>query len=51
MKLKDKIIIPKYTLGEEITNAIETAGFSPTVRGEKLSLEEFCTLSDIFASK
>ena len=35
---------------EEIMQAIEMAGFSPTIRGETLSIEEFCTLSDIFAN-
>lgn len=31
---------------EEIIKAVEEAGFSPTVRGEALSIEDFCTLSD-----
>ena len=35
---------------EEITKAIEKANFSPTIRGEALSIEEFCSLSDIFAN-
>ena len=36
---------------EEIMKTIETAGFSPTIRGEALSIEEFCMLSDIFSNK
>ena len=34
---------------EEIIKAIEELGFSLTVRGEALSIEEFCRLSDYFA--
>ena len=34
---------------EEITKAIETLKISPSVRGEALSIEEFCALSDYFA--
>ncbi|MBQ2889208.1 MAG: 16S rRNA (adenine(1518)-N(6)/adenine(1519)-N(6))-dimethyltransferase RsmA [Clostridia bacterium] len=33
---------------EEIAKAVEMQGFSPTVRGEALSIEDFCTLSDYF---
>jgi len=33
---------------EEVVKAIESVGFSPTVRGEALSIEEFCKLSDYF---
>lgn len=33
---------------EEIGKAIETLNLSPTVRGEALSIEEFCALSDYF---
>lgn len=33
---------------EEIINAIEEAGFSPTIRGEALTLEDFARLADIF---
>ena len=32
---------------EQIAEAIEKAGFSPTVRGEALSLEDFATLTNI----
>ena len=34
---------------EEIINAIEEAGFSPTIRGEALTLEDFAKLSDILS--
>jgi len=34
---------------EEIINAVEKLGLSPTVRGEALSVEEFCNLSNCFA--
>lgn len=34
---------------EEIAIAVEKQGFSPTVRGEALSIENFCRLSDYFA--
>lgn len=33
---------------EEVVKAIESVGFYPTVRGEALSIEEFCKLSDYF---
>ena len=33
---------------EEIAKAVELQGFSPTVRGEALSIEAFCKLSDYF---
>lgn len=36
---------------EEVAQAIVEAGFSETVRGEALSLEDFGTLSDIFSEK
>lgn len=35
---------------EEVMSAIEKAGFSPTVRGETLTLEQFATLADCFVS-
>ena len=38
--------IPKDKLGE----IIERAGFDLTVRGERLSIEEFCRLSDEFSA-
>lgn len=34
---------------EHVAYAIEKTGHRPDVRGEKLSLEDFCTISDIFA--
>lgn len=34
---------------EEIINAIEEAGFSPTIRGEALTLEGFARLADILS--
>lgn len=34
---------------EEIAKAIETLNLPPSVRGEALSIEEFCALSDYFA--
>ncbi len=34
---------------EQITAAIEEAGFSPTIRGEALSLEEFARLTNILS--
>ena len=33
---------------EEIIKAVETIGLSPTIRGEALSIEKFCELSDYF---
>ena len=36
---------------EEIMKVIEMAGFDKNIRGEALSIEEFCTLCDIFADK
>lgn len=35
---------------EEVISAIERAGFSPTVRGEALTLEQFAKLADCFVS-
>ena len=32
---------------EQIAEAIEKAGFSPTIRGEALSLEDFATLTNV----
>lgn len=34
---------------EDITRAVESVGLSLTVRGEALSIEEFCRLSDYFS--
>lgn len=34
---------------EEIQKAVESVGLSPTVRGEALSIEQFCELSDYFS--
>ena len=31
---------------EQVAEALETMGISPTVRGEKLSLQQFAALSD-----
>ncbi|MCF0128836.1 MAG: 16S rRNA (adenine(1518)-N(6)/adenine(1519)-N(6))-dimethyltransferase RsmA [Pseudobutyrivibrio sp.] len=36
---------------EEILNAIEEAGFSPTIRGEALSLEDFAKLANLLSKK
>jgi len=33
---------------EDIAKAVEVLGFSPTIRGEALSIEDFCRLSDYF---
>ncbi len=33
---------------DEIAKAVEAQGFSPTVRGEALSIQDFCKLSDYF---
>lgn len=33
---------------EDVQKAVESVGLSPTVRGEALSIEEFCQLSDYF---
>ena len=33
---------------EEVAAAVEAVGLSPTVRGEALSIEQFCALSDYF---
>lgn len=33
---------------EEVSKAVESIGLSPTVRGEALSIEAFCRLSDYF---
>ena len=35
---------------EEVLGTIEKAGFDPNVRGEALSIAEFCILCDIFAN-
>ncbi len=34
---------------EEIAKAVESIGLSPTIRGEALSIEQFCKLSDYFS--
>lgn len=34
---------------EEVQKAVESVGLSPTIRGEALSIENFCELSDYFA--
>ncbi len=34
---------------EEVAKAVESVGLSPTVRGEALSIEQFCELSDYFS--
>lgn len=36
---------------EEVISAIEQAGFSPTIRGEALTLEQFAKLADCFVSQ
>lgn len=36
---------------EEVISAIERAGFSPTIRGEALTLEQFAKLADCFVSE
>ena len=37
---------PEISLKEQVENVINSLGFSPTVRGEALTLEEFARLSD-----
>ena len=34
---------------EEIQKAVESVGLSPTIRGEALSIQQFCELSDYFS--
>lgn len=34
---------------EEVTKALETCGYSPTIRGEALTLSEFAKLANVFA--
>ncbi|MBP3617496.1 MAG: 16S rRNA (adenine(1518)-N(6)/adenine(1519)-N(6))-dimethyltransferase RsmA [Lachnospiraceae bacterium] len=34
---------------EEVTKALETCGYSPTIRGEALTLAEFAKLANVFA--
>ena len=36
---------------EEVTNALETCGYSPTIRGEALTLSEFAKLANVFTGK
>ncbi len=36
---------------EEVTSALEECGYSPTIRGEALTLQEFAKLANIFAGK
>ena len=36
---------------EEVANAVQALGLSPTVRGEALSIEDFCNLSDYYTKK
>lgn len=36
---------------EEVTNALEACGYSPTIRGEALTLAEFAKLANVFAGK
>ena len=36
---------------EEVTKALETCGFSATIRGEALTLAEFATLANVFAKE
>ena len=43
---RSRDILGKDKLGE----IIERAGFDLTVRGERLSIEEFCRLSDEFSA-
>ncbi len=41
----------KFGGKENIASSIEAIGREPNVRGERLSIEEFCALSDIFFEK
>ncbi len=36
---------------EEVTKALEECGYSPTIRGEALTLSEFAKLANVFAEK
>lgn len=36
---------------EEVTKALEECGYSPTIRGEALTLHEFAKLANVFAEK
>ena len=36
---------------EEVAQALEQMGLVPTIRGEKLSLQEFAQLSDLLGSE
>ncbi len=36
---------------EEVTKALEVCGYSPTIRGEALTLQEFARLANVFAGK
>ena len=36
---------------EEVTNALEACGYSPTIRGEALTLAEFAKLANVFVGK
>jgi 16S rRNA (adenine1518-N6/adenine1519-N6)-dimethyltransferase len=36
---------------QSLTNAVEEAGFSPTIRGETLSVRDFALLSDVIADE
>lgn len=36
---------------EEVTKALEKCGYSPTIRGEALTLQEFAKLANVFAGK
>ncbi len=36
---------------EEVTKALEECGYSPTIRGEALTLHEFAKLANVFAGK
>ena len=44
----DAISFDDLLTKEEIIKAVETIGLSPTIRGEALSIEKFCELSDYF---
>lgn len=41
----------KFGDKETVLNVIKEAGFEETIRGERLSLEDFCLLSDKFSDK
>lgn len=36
---------------EEVTKALEVCGYSPTIRGESLTLQEFAKLANVFVGK